>query len=398
MQMRAVADFSGTAAVKASLERIQDDWELRAQALPPRAQWDEAVRRMSALFGKVQSQGLNAGSPTRLLDELGPLVEQSCKPLTALVSVLEQRLRALGVRLEEAPRLTTARSAVALVEQADEAGLVLLTAADDTKLGADLLAWLWRGRVFHLQSWDLVPDLFKAREIDPRLAPMGWIADLLVEQAPPGGYAPAPGGFLSADLAWQQVLAVCLGLCGGRPDAITLVEWSLREDASVRFGCIAPAARADLAGWLLRTAGPAARPILACVAAVQGAEVLPSGLVCELIFRDGSDRDPVRSAVAARLERYTDGQRVDPVAGRRWGEAAAAVLARLGGGVDSTSDPRAGGVGVVTRWEPDADDGTFAARGFAAEAAPTGALPVGGRRRISLGAVSGGALAEGVAH
>ncbi|NCA72348.1 MAG: phage resistance protein, partial [Sphingobacteriia bacterium] len=108
--------FSGTTAVKASLERILDDWELRAQALPPRAQWDEAVRRMSALFGKVHSHGLNAGSLTRLLDELGPLVEQARKPLTALVCVLEQRLRALGVRLEEAPRLTTARSALALVE------------------------------------------------------------------------------------------------------------------------------------------------------------------------------------------------------------------------------------------------------------------------------------------
>jgi len=217
----------------------------------------------------------------------------------------------------------------ALVERSGGEGLVLLTAADETMLGADLVARLYHARMFHLQSWDLVRDLFQARDIDPRLAPLGWIADLLVERAPPGGYAPAPGGFLSADLAWQQVLGACLGLGEGRPDALALVEWTLREDASARFGGLAPAAQADVAGWLLRTAGPAARPVVACVAAGRGADVLPIGLVCELVFRDGSESDPARTAAAARLERYTDGQRVDPVAGRPWAEAAGAALSRV---------------------------------------------------------------------
>jgi hypothetical protein len=113
--------FAGNAPVKATvervLERIGDDWELRAQPLPPQAQWDEAVRRMSALFGKVHPQGLNAGNLTRLLEELGALVEGPRKPLAALASALEQRLHALGVPLEDAPRLTTARSALELVER-----------------------------------------------------------------------------------------------------------------------------------------------------------------------------------------------------------------------------------------------------------------------------------------
>jgi hypothetical protein len=113
--------FAGNAPVKATiervLERLGDDWELRAQPLPPQAEWDEAVRRMSALFGKVQPRGLNAGNLTRLLEELGALVEGLRKPLAALASGLEQRLRTLGVPLEEAPRLTTARSALGLMER-----------------------------------------------------------------------------------------------------------------------------------------------------------------------------------------------------------------------------------------------------------------------------------------
>jgi hypothetical protein len=103
----------------------------------------------------------------------------------------------------------------------------------------------------------------------------------------------------------------------------------LREDASARLGDLAPAAQVDLAGWLRRTAGPAARPIVACVAAGRGGDLLPIGLVCELVFRDGSEHDPALSAAAARLERYTDGQRIDAVAGRQWAEAAAAALSRL---------------------------------------------------------------------
>ena len=109
--------FAGNVPIKATIERIQDDWELRAQVLPPQAQWDEAVRRMSALFGKVHPQGLNAANLTRLLEELGSLVEAPRRPLAALASGLEQRLRALGVPLEGTPRLTTARSALGLVER-----------------------------------------------------------------------------------------------------------------------------------------------------------------------------------------------------------------------------------------------------------------------------------------
>ena len=208
-------------------------------------------------------------------------------------------------------------------------GLILLTDADDQALGADVLARLARGRVFRLQSWELVRDLFQARDIDPRLGKLGWIADLLVERAPASGYAPAPGGFLSADMAWQQVLSASLGIADPRPDGLALVEWTLREEASNRLQALAEPQRTDVAGWVAAAAGPAGRPVVACVAAGKGADVLPLGLLCDLLFREGGQADPGLSAAAARLERFTDGQRIEPLGGRRWGEAAVAALARL---------------------------------------------------------------------
>jgi hypothetical protein len=208
-------------------------------------------------------------------------------------------------------------------------GLILLTAADDQSLGADVLARLARGQVFRLRSWELVRDLFQARDIDPRLGKLGWIADFLVEGAPASGYVPAPGGFLSADRAWQQVLSAALGIAEPRPDGLALVEWTLREDASARLQALAAPMRTDVAGWLAGVAGAAGHPVVACVVSGKGADVLPLGLLCDLLFREGSQADPNLAAAAARLERFTDGQRIEPLGGRRWGEAAVAALARL---------------------------------------------------------------------
>ncbi|WP_026199168.1 BREX-2 system phosphatase PglZ [Lamprocystis purpurea] len=238
------------------------------------------------------------------------------------------RVRARDFRLAWCDSPLAAREALLASDPGTE-GLILLTNANDQALGADILARLARGRVFRLQSWELVRDLFQARDIDPRLGKLKWIADLLVERAPAAGYAPAPGGFLCADAAWQQVLGLSLGITDPRPDALALVEWTLREDASARMQALADPMRTDLAGWVAGVAGPAGRPIIACVVAGKGADCLPLGLLCELLFREGAQADPTLSAATARLERFTEGQRVEPLGGQRWAEAAVAALARL---------------------------------------------------------------------
>ncbi|QVL47102.1 MAG: BREX-2 system phosphatase PglZ [Thiocapsa sp.] len=232
-----------------------------------------------------------------------------------------------GFRLVWCESPLAAREAL-LDDTQDDDGLVLLTGSDDQCLGADLLARLARGRVFRLQSWELVRDSFQARDIDPRLGRLHWIADWLVEHAPSSGYPPAPGGFLSGDLAWGQVMASALGIGEPRPDALTLVEWTLRDDASGRFQTLADPMRADVADWLTGSAGPAGRPLVACIAAGRGVDCLPIGLVCELIFRTDSETDP-RLSAAARLERFTEGQRIERSGGRGWATAALAALERL---------------------------------------------------------------------
>ena len=63
--------------------------------------------------------------------------------------------------------------------------------------------------------------------VDSRLASQNWMASLLLENVPSGGYAPVPGGFLDLDTAWSQILRSSLGLETGRPDMLTLLRWTL---------------------------------------------------------------------------------------------------------------------------------------------------------------------------
>ena len=135
--------------------------------------------------------------------------------------------------------------------------------ADDQSLGADLLARLSRGRVLPAAELGAGPRPVPGPGHRPATGTLRWIADLLVERAPAAGYAPAPGGFLSADEAWRQVLECALGIADARPDALALLEWTLGEDASARLLALGEPMRSDVCDWL--GAAAAGRPPHRCL-------------------------------------------------------------------------------------------------------------------------------------
>src|SRR5919109_5258758 len=97
--------------------------------------------------------------------------------------------------------------------------LIIITPLDDTQLCLDVLARMAGRRLQRIDRWQMVRDLFRARQIDPRLSSQGWIADALLQHIPEGGYPPVASGLLDADTAWTHVLRP-LGLANGRPDAV----------------------------------------------------------------------------------------------------------------------------------------------------------------------------------
>jgi len=152
------------------------------------------------------------------------------------------------------------------------------------------------------------------------------MASLLLENVPPAGYPPVPGGFLDLDSAWSQILRACLGLEGGRPDVLTLLRWTMSADSVARYAGLPDAAKPHVSQWIAESSGPIGELVMRCVASGNGLDALPIGLVCGVIFAPSGKPQPELAAAAVRLERFTGGRRIRDEEGKRWAEAAAWVV------------------------------------------------------------------------
>ena len=224
----------------------------------------------------------------------------------------------------------------ALVEHEDaaaDARLVILTPLETQELGWDVLARIARQRVMTLESWELLQDLFRAHGVDPRVARLGWLADVLLEHAPVGGYPAAPSGVLDLDTAWAQALGVLLGLPGGAPDALTLLRWSSRDGAAARWNSLSEEVRRGIADRLGDTAGAIGRVLASAISSGRGEQLVALGLVCGVLWPENPVADAsVRETLAAariRLEPIVGGTLPDESVGREWSALARRLLGEL---------------------------------------------------------------------
>ena len=118
------------------------------------------------------------------------------------------------------------REALCDVEQHDpaSAGLVVITPLATHEIADDIAARLARARVFQPEGWDIVRQLFQAKETDARLGRYGWMPQSLIDGAAQGPYPPVANGFLGLETAWQEVLQRFLLISTARPDAVSLLN------------------------------------------------------------------------------------------------------------------------------------------------------------------------------
>ena len=114
--------FHHGVAVRPTLDRLDDELELREQALPPAEAWDRARERAAALFGLTPPEVLNAANVDRLVGSLLAPARAAAGPLARLVRTLEAQLITYGGAANDADRLVTARSAMALLAEVEAAG------------------------------------------------------------------------------------------------------------------------------------------------------------------------------------------------------------------------------------------------------------------------------------
>jgi hypothetical protein len=103
------------------LERLDDELEVREQALPSEETWKAATQRIAAIFGLTTSPLLNAANVAKLVADVEAEAER-CRPsVERLCRSLRQRLQILGVEMSTAPRLQTALAALTFLSALMEA-------------------------------------------------------------------------------------------------------------------------------------------------------------------------------------------------------------------------------------------------------------------------------------
>lgn len=214
----------------------------------------------------------------------------------------------------------------------DTDGLVLLTPLPDQSLSLDVLARIAGRRLVHIDRWEMVREAFSATQIDPRLPMQGWLADALLGAMPEGGFSPVPSGWLDADTAWQTLLGHYVGLVTGWPDAGDLIRWNVDTECVSRYAVLAEPLRSGIRDRLAESAGALGEIFTTTIETGQGANLLPIGLVCEVLFVGGGRRSATLSQAIARLEPLVGGHTLTTDQGQAWYEAARSVLDSLSPG------------------------------------------------------------------
>jgi hypothetical protein len=105
------------APVPGTIERLDDDAELREQPLPDEATWAKARERASEVFGLVPSEVRKGATVERLAADLRERAQAARGALASLANALRSGMAMAGVDANTAPRMATLISASGLVTE-----------------------------------------------------------------------------------------------------------------------------------------------------------------------------------------------------------------------------------------------------------------------------------------
>jgi len=163
---------------------------------------------------------------------------------------------------------------------------VVVTNLPDRDIAPDIFARLHRGRLFEIERWSLVRQLFAADSIDPRLVQQEWLADAVVEWLAGRRLPAVKSGFLDADTLWREFLAATIGLVADVPDLAALFKWSLDAENVRRLRDLPAPVRAGVEEWLRSRGGSAADFVFAVADRTAQPDAVPLGLAVGALVHD----------------------------------------------------------------------------------------------------------------
>lgn len=219
----------------------------------------------------------------------------------------------MRLALQEAPEETTAT--------------VLVTPLDQSRISDDILMRLAQRRLHSVSSWEIVRQLFRARQLDPRVTRHTFLADLVLEHAGTRSFPPAAGGLVDAETIWSILLEERLGLAGSYPDLVEILRATAESDLAGRWQANSQEFRTAASQWVGQYGGDVSLAVLNCAAAEHGDKALAIGLVMGVVFDEAVGHELDKAA--GRLETFVGVDNLPAEDARRWRDAASDCLARL---------------------------------------------------------------------
>lgn len=200
--------------------------------------------------------------------------------------------------------------------------LVALCPFGTDQLEDDVIARLAKRRVHPPETREMLASLFQAAAVDPRVFATPALAQGLVENAPAEGYASVPGGVLDLQQAWSALLGRMVGDHAVATNLTRLLEVSLEVTSARRLENLPVDLRREFFAWGAQNVDPSAAWMAHLVAAGRTADLVPAGLLLEVLFSPEQPAGAKLKEARIRLEHWFNGHAIDEPAARSWSAAA----------------------------------------------------------------------------
>lgn len=209
--------------------------------------------------------------------------------------------------------------------------LVILSPFDEMRLGKDVLARLWSNEPKRVSPWRTLEQLLRVNQIDPRLTgkEYRWIAECLVSTYERYRSRVSFGEVLDFDKAWEALAFALLDYREATLDLESLLAWSLDPKSSERVSALPGEVKSHLGDWFEPRLNGTAELVQTLWLAENTADMVAVGLVCDLLYSQGSgERQEVFQARGRLTERFLSGARIDTDVLRRFGDAASRFVGK----------------------------------------------------------------------
>lgn len=234
----------------------------------------------------------------------------------------------VAVRIVQCPSELAVREA--LIGQNPDRRLVMLTRLDQSKLGKDVLARLWRFEPQRINPWRNLQQIIRVQQIDPRLTRKEgrWMAEALLDCHDRYLDQMGFGEVLDLDSAWLALAKGYLNFRESSLDMQALFQWSIAPDVEQRFAQVPEGVKIHLDDWLKPALPRLSNLVHNLLLNGYAHQLLAVGLACSVMYGEHlvaaqkMDLGEVHSGRGRFIERYLSGENVSSKALAEFGDQA----------------------------------------------------------------------------